>query len=244
MGHLNFKQFLSEMAMPSDKDLSRSYYHGTAGANAQSIITKGLDPAHTEIKYADAKNHKMKPQAGKIYITPDIAYAQMYAIGGDIAGASIEGYLERDIAKNGRYGYVFEIPGSELTDIHPDEDTIGEFIMLSYYQQDVLDKHYNGWPHKTDKSIIYLKNEALKRLTDNQLKKVKDGDYASWAQAGKKLIKYLPDWVKLGLIDVGAHVAHTGALKPARAWKIDKTKIPLLKRDGSNFFDHAEEVKI
>lgn len=41
-----------------------------------------------------------------------------------------------------------------------------------------------------------------------------------------------------------SHIAHHGPLQITKAWRIHKSKVPLLKRDGSNFFDHAEEVSL
>ena len=45
-------------------------------------------------------------------------------------------------------------------------------------------------------------------------------------------------------IDKGAHIAHGGKLIPTHAWKIDKIKdTPKLKKDGSNFFQIATQIK-
>ena len=55
----------------------------------------------------------------------------------------------------------------------------------------------------------------------------------------------MSDEQKLDLIhNYGTHIAHTGTIKPDRAYRIHKDKIPLLNRDGSNFFEHAEEVNM
>lgn len=41
--------------------------------------------------------------------------------------------------------------------------------------------------------------------------------------------------------DWGKHKLIEGNLPISKAWRVHKSKFHLLKRDGSNFFDHAEE---
>ena len=45
------------------------------------------------------------------------------------------------------------------------------------------------------------------------------------------------------LIELGAHVAHTGPLRFSQAWKIDKRHSAELAQDASNFFEIAERVR-
>ena len=52
----------------------------------------------------------------------------------------------------------------------------------------------------------------------------------------------MSDSQKQKLIDAGAHIANTGVLIPSKAYRIDRNKTQQLKRDGSNFFDLAEEI--
>ena len=83
--------------------------------------------------------------------------------------------------KSGEHGYVFVIPGTELKDIQPDEDNIGEMI--------------------ADDKVDWLSALAKKHLTSRQYDKVMEGEYNYWAQAGKKLLKKMTDIQKLELID-------------------------------------------
>jgi hypothetical protein len=213
----SIRQTILEMAKPTDRQSSRVYFHGTSSeAAGKSILEKGvIEPPEI------TKKGMLVPVKGKVYITPHIHYAQIYGIGGDMAGSTGWNPEERG---HDRYGYVFGIKGHRLKDIQPDEDDVGEMVS----------KQAHPW----------LVHNAPKILTPNQLRGVKDGWYAHWAAAGKKLVKVMPDYVKHDLIDAGAHVAHDGPLEIDHAWRIDKRKIPLLKRDGSNFFDHAEPIPL
>lgn len=49
--------------------------------------------------------------------------------------------------------------------------------------------------------------------------------------------------MRLKLIDLGAHIAHTGSLKPKEAWAMPKTDNKMLKKNGSNFFKVAKRIK-
>lgn len=208
-----FKQFITEMAAPTDDLKKLDYYHGTTSRTAALGIAKEGIKAQ-EVK---SKGH-MAPVTGKAYITPHIDYAQMYAMGGNIAGS------DRPMShhKDEPYGYVFKVKGHKLKDVQPDEDSVGEAV------------------HK--KTHWWLNDLANRHLTDNQLRKVKDGEYPEWARSGKKLVKYMNDDQKTDLIKSGAHVAHGGDLEPDEIYRIHHSKIKHLKKDGSNFFEHAEKI--
>lgn len=206
------KDFL-EMAAPLQKHTGGVFYHGTRNEEAaKGIQSKGLLPDQVVSKGF------LKPVEGKVYITPSIRYALIYALGGDVAGSASYKYRSGD----GRFGYVFVVPGSELKDIQPDEDSIGEMV------------HYN--------KIAWLTNLAKSKLTSNILKKVMEGGYMYWSKAGKRLVSLMSDGQKLNLIEAGAHIAHTGALKPSEVWQVDRERTPEFSRDGSNFFEVATRI--
>ena len=224
---ITFKEFLDEMAAPTASIMKKVYYHGTAFEKAGlAILKRGIEPGDlaTPEKYTGMKN--LVPVSGKVYITPSLHYAQIYAIGGDFAGE------EEPIELNGQeFGYLFSINGSDLVDVQPDEDSVGEMVM----------KELN----------IPGKNPVISRVADivsttlsaRDLKKLKYGEYGMYAHAGKKVMSKLSDSEKIELIAAGAHIAHHGKLIPSGAWKIDLIHIENLKRDGSNFFDYAEKIK-
>lgn len=205
------------MAVPLEKHKGMDYYHGTEDrASAEGILQSGIQPRDIEL----GKKDFLTPVGGKTYITPNLDYALIYAVGADMVGTKLpEAWIEKE-----RYGYVFVIDGRELLDIQPDEDSIGEMI----------------W---SGEGPSWLRGRARTVLTQNQYQKVMEGEYIWWAKAGKKMLEKIDDWEKLELIDYGAHVAHTGPLQMRECWRLDKTKNPLLNKDGSNFFEIAERIK-
>lgn len=203
--------FLKEMAAPKEQHRSLMFYHGVSDEETASKI---LASGHLKGPEEQGKS-KLAPVKNRVYITPHLHYAQIYAIGGDIAGTEHHNI-------KGEHGHVFAVAGKHLQDIQPDEDDVGRAVH--------------------DETHPWLNHMARHVLTRRQHARVKDGWYADWAQSGKKLLKHMNDQQKLHLIDSGAHVAHEGKLPISAAWRIHKDKVPHLKRDGSNFFDHAERV--
>lgn len=204
-----------QASIPRPIDLAKVYYHGTSKeAGVLRIMAEGLLPDMRP----DAKGF-LKPVTGRVYLTPRLGYALIYALGGDMAGhVLLPSMFERD----GLYGYVMVIPGSELRDLQPDEDSVGELLY--------------------DKNIPWLVSLARQILTPNQLSKALSGEYSWQANAGKKLLKWMTDEQKLALIDAGAHVAHGGKVQPSQCWRIDKRQSKDYARDGSNLFQLAERI--
>ena len=240
---ITFKQYIAEMAIPRESDKAKVYYHGTNNEKAaRGIWEQGLDPVHTEIKYSgDRKKSNFKPQENRVYITQDLPYAMIYGIGGNMVGHD----CTRDIKSMGQYGFVFEFSGSDIHDIIPDEDSIGEFIYMwldssGYYKKNKPDFFKKEFEIRVMDSISRL---ASKHLTDSQFRKVKEGEVEYWAKAGKKLIPFLTDEMRLKLIDLGAHVAHYGNIKPIKCYRFDRADVINMKRDGSNFFEYAKAWK-
>jgi hypothetical protein len=214
-----FKQHLITEAQATEDLKQMTFYHGTTNREAALGIAKnGIQPGVT--KETKGKNGMMTPVVGKTYATPHIGYAQTYALGGAVAGSKTGAdHLKK---YHGDHGYVFAVHGHELGHVDPDEDSVGEAV---YHR-----KH--GW----------LNRLAQQHLTDGQQRRIKDGEYAEFARSGKKLVKKMSDHEKLDVIRGGAHIAHEGPLKPHSVYRIHRDKIPMLKDDGSNFFDHAEKI--
>lgn len=215
----SFKQYLAEMAMPTEDISSKTFYHGCPSEEkSHSILKQGLQPPNLE----DRKGF-LKPIDGKVYATHDIGYAQIYALGGDVAGTKTgANFLKKS---NGQHGYVFKFSGDKLKHVQPDEDSIGELVG-------------NG------KGPGWLHHMARTHIADSTLRRAKDGEYAYQAKIGKVLVKRMSDPQKLELIAKhGAHIAHHGEIIPDEAYRIDRDKTHLLNRDGSNFFEHAERIK-
>lgn len=242
---------LNETPMPEYIHKRRKYYHGTSSEQAAiSIMKEGI-----KVQYYDkGKGVNLIPVSGRNYITADLHYAIIYALGGVFLGTTAPPVANEE----NRYGYVFVIKGIQLGDIQPDEDVIGEMIMKVFswgtsYDPSTLKRSLKFVESKNKKKFIknvfndmnlrtVLKLYAMNNLTDKQLSKLKDGEYDMFAHAGKKLVKLLPEKILLTLITYGAHIANDSALQPFEAWKIDKLRSEELKQDGSNFFQIAEKV--
>lgn len=200
------------------------YYHGTSSeekglAILQSGILKpGVSPS---------PKAKMAPIQGRVYLSKNPAYALMYALGGDMAGGTLPDSI---IQRRGRYGYIFAAEEIEADKVIPDEDAVGELI----YKHKRKEVTAPSW-------FIDLANA---KLTDNQWYKIVDGDYSTWAQGGKKILKFMTPSQRKEILDFTDHVSHEGELKIAGAWRIDKTRSKEFKRDGSNIFKIAEKVPV
>lgn len=211
---MKLKDILIE-SIPRIQDHNKIYYHGFSKEEyLKDIQLNGL-------KAPDLTNRKgnLRPIDGKVYITPDLRYAIIYSIGGDMLGIFIPKSI---LESNGLYGYLAIIDGKQLLDIQPDEDDIGQFIH--------------------DKKFYWLNDLAQRILSVSTYKKVMNGEYEYFARAGKVLVKKLSDDQKLSIIDSGSHIAHGGNLKPKEIWKFDKSKSNELLKDGSNFFKLASKI--
>ena len=214
-----YVSMLQEMAVPNDQIKNMTFWHGTSNKeNADAILRDG-------IKVSDVVSRSsLTPVHGANYITPHIDYAAIYAIGGDFLGTDC---AERNInnPKYGEHGYLFKIHGSQLKDVQPDEDSIGELI-------------------GTGKGPSWLHQMASKHLSDKTMRDIKDGEYSVWARSGKTLVKKMTDAQKLDLImNHGTHVAHFGVLHPDEAYQIHRNDVKHINRDASNIFDYAKKVK-
>ena len=223
------RELLSEMPAPRQSDLEKVYYHGTPKEeNAKSIMANGI-----KVPDLSTRSGYLKPVEGKVYITPKISYASIYAIGGSMAGHKVSEWMLKDY---GQYGYLFVIDGQQLKDIQPDEDSIGEMI-------------YNGeadWLDDLARDELQYENydDEGQDLGYNGLyDAVMGGEYDAWAAAGKIVLGSMTDEEKLELIDLGAHIAHTGNLMPKEVWRFDRNRTIELAKDGSNFFDLAERIQ-
>lgn len=250
---MRWKEIISERA-------TRVFYHGTSNEEAaKAILENGINPPDL----TTAKNTMLRPVVGRVYVTPHIGYAQIYAIGGAFAGASYlripyEGNEERFKSVWGRsernasrYGYVFVIPETALSgDQQPDEDDVGQLYhyALRGGTGGYADTHNQEVWDKLAANPILIRN--FKYVMDTVVtaatrKRLMDGEYAYYARAGKQALKnkrFTPE-LKKALIDIGCHVAHEGSVIPSECWKLDKAKVGWLEKDGSNFFDIAERIR-
>ena len=210
---------LNEAAIDDDIR-GMTFYHGTYDRNggdgadiASKIALHGIQPPDL----SGVKDHGLRPVVGKTYATPDIGYAQMYAIGGNMAGST-------SWKPKHSHGYIFQFSGKQLNDVQPDEDEVGELYS------------------KGSEPII---NRLAHHATEPQRRRAKDGEYEFWAKFGKRVIPKMSEQEKLHIIKKhNTHIANEGPITPERVFRIATDKIPLLQKDGSNFHEHAEELSM
>ena len=197
------------------------FFHGTYsrdGGDSLDVATKIAQHGIQPPDLSGVKEHGLRPVEGNTYATPDVGYAQMYAIGGNVAGST-------HWNPKHSHGYVFQFSGHQLNNVQPDEDELGKL----YYK-------------KTEPIVTRLANA---HATEPQRRRAADGEYEFWAKMGKRILPKMTDVEKLHIIKKhNTHVANTGSIVPERAFRISMDKIPLLAKDGSNFFEHAEEVDL
>jgi len=238
---------LYEMAKPSKRHKEKVYYHGTESEkSALSILKKGINPPDLELR----TDNSLIPRKGKVYITSNLGYALIYTFGANRVGEQMEKGWWKRYTGRGQYGYIFEISGKNLKDIEPDEDSIGEMISnkkpLWLYKKAKEIFEYGLLNPEQDFNINIPEDikEELELFSGEFFRGIMQGEYSFWAFGGKILLDYyLTDEEKIKLIDEGSHIAHTGTLKPSKAWKINLDLIGELKSNGSNFFKYAERIK-
>lgn len=236
------------MAQPRESDLEKTYYHGTPDKNdAMAIMQEGIQPPDLTTR----EQTSLTPREGRVYITPSIKYAQIYALGGNYAGHSPrDSMLEKSI-----YGYLFVIDGGKLKDIEPDEDSVGKLIERERF--DWLNRRArNFMEHEATVDLLKeygVSSEELEEvgrmrggmnLPLGVYLEAKDGMVIFQATIGRILMdRVLTDSDKLKILsEDDVHVAHTGPLQPDEAWRVDKRDSEKLRSDGSNFFDVAKRI--
>ena len=228
-----FEEFINEMAKPSNIISKQTFYHGTSSVDAgESILKQG----HLKPKDIEWEEHSLTPVVGKVYLTTDLRYATIYAIGGDVMGS-------KDYKPRSEKGYIFTIKGSELKDIQPDEDFIGQMIynkepewLYDRAEEELAD--YPEWELPEDLQ------EQLELLNYSFWEAILEGEYIAWAVAGKIMLEELDDEEILELVKIdGNAIAHSGELKIDKAWEVDTSLIPKIKKDGSNIFKLGKRIK-
>lgn len=231
---------------PAGSDLAKVYYHGTASEKAgQSILRSGIRPPDLPVRL-----DSFQPVAGKVYLTPQLPYAIAYALGGETA----ELFLRQGPThmyppvRDDEWGYLFVVPGRELVDIQPDEDSVGAMIgtsdgpswLTAMAQKMLRSRHLSDKPGFLDweEWALFRNIDLFELSTEPGMLQLR-----AQAEAGKILLPEMSPAQHLELIARGAHVAHQGKVEPSECWKIRKSDAPLLKRDGTNFFHLAERCR-
>ncbi len=222
-------------------------YHGTKTiAAANAIIHSGVIEAQCDIKMGRKPRGALTPIQGHCYLTPNIKYACIYALGGNMVGMDYKLRKGED-----RYGFVFVIRDSSSLTLVPDEDEIGHYLREA---PDIINgKYYNrhmdnlafGEEMGKDKALAYeMKAIAERYLTKNQQDRLwHDYEYDIMAIVGKKLMKFIPSSTKQKLVDMGCHVSTPEKVTFDEVWRLDKTKNPDIGFQAQYFFEVAKRIK-
>jgi len=210
------------------------YFHGcNKTENGLQIIKQGLKPGVTK----ESKKHGA-PFANRIYFTTDIKTAITYCLGGVWMETTVP-YIET----SGRFGYLFSVPGQQIQhNLLPDEDCIGYII------QYIFTGEYYGDDNKN--KIMSADLKWLKRLCDTKLTPTQKfniihnfDDFKLFAM-GKKLIKFFDSEQIEQMLKLVNNVSFkSDFIVPKNIWKFDKELSPKLKKDCSNFFQLAEQLR-
>jgi len=227
-------------AAPATEFAADTYYHGTkTEEQAMGLWESGIKPDLWETNPDYDGSTLARPIEGRVYVTKNLGYALHYALGAAMAGSDTP-YNKKLIEKHGQYGYMAVIPGSELKEVHADEDQIGEAVhdafkykSMKWLQELAADHLDVDFEEESDDGPI----------ANNLLDQVKDGNYDAYIAAGKILMDELTPEMHLEIIREYGNIAHEGSLMPSELWQIDRNLIPDLAKDGSNFFDLAVKIK-
>lgn len=148
-------------------------------------------------------------------------------------------YLTADLDEAVRYAlfrsevdeipYLIGVSGENLKDVQPDEDIIADLLQTE----------------DTIKGFEWLENMA--NYVD---KKVYDrfkwrGDYALSVLLAKKIVKNLPDYRKIELINKGLKLAHEGEIPVTTIWQLPPLENRFdsaLGKDISYYIDNRHKV--
>jgi hypothetical protein len=236
-----FEQLIDEMAIPLPQHKGMTFYHGSNLNDSQikEVLSKGLDPKHTEIKYKDNEKSAYKPVQNHIYVTLNRAMALVYACGGNWSESgsqwsfydSYEKLKDKDFFK-GKKAVVFVIDGDTLYDIYPDEDEIGQFLYKILNSKEELNSY---------KKSIY--NLAKSNLTSIQLDNVKKyDDHKYLVSAGKTILPKMSDNDIYYIISQSSNLSNKGNIIPESAYVLDYADFDKVKTI-SDYFRVAKVVK-
>lgn len=189
---------------------SQTYFHATSNEELGEIILKDkyIRPPATIGKTFQS------PVRGRVYLAQTEQEAAIYAMGGIIAPGpeAIRGLSE------GKHGYVFIVSGRDFVDIQPDEDSVGEMMYDALNDKDIF-----GERLRTDPEFRARLRGFASYLTERQRWYAKHGDAIWLSHVGKRLLKHLPDWMKIEMIRRGANISHLGPLPVRGAYRFDRT---------------------
>lgn len=223
------------------------YYHGGPKSMLDNILRGD------RFKTSDELGSSLyTPIPGRVYISKDIGYTIIYAMGANMAGHKW----------NPEHAYpsgsVLEVEVKDTNLLWPDEDEIGRIIAMGYgikhhpgrygkfyHGNDMSDKHrelMNLYEEVEIEMPEYVFDYLNEHYFEVDL-------YDVWVMIGKQMINVLKEENPYLLHKFTMAVDHVSTpptnLIITKGWVIDNKRfMHLLDESGSNFFDYAEPVNI
>lgn len=242
---MNFHRLYERVVAPLHLKQER-LFHGTNGVEKIRSILSSMTIEAPSIEYLD-KRYGMKvsrPVEGRIYITTNPSYAYTYAAKGIVTKNHPADRYNKEHWYD-RYGMIFEVDGTAMEDVQPDEDILGEFLHDIVNRKKIHTtsiKHPDNFPN--DSLSTYLLDLIGEHLNEDEFMALKRyDDFDDLINAGKTIVSVMDDWSKLEFIKICTQYAATGTLKVKKGYLIDLTKHPsLLNSDQSNVLQIATPI--
>lgn len=227
------------------------FWHGAPGHAIRNIAHSGhVYPGNPEGK---ARGY-MAPVKGRAYLTRDLGYALIYALGGDMVGQQIEPEVEKSLTKDDAEGGVVQVR-PDPKKLVPDEDWLGEVVsngLLAELEPKGMGKYSKKEHIELFQSLQKINyGLALRPIIEKMRNLYNRGsiglfEYANWARFGKQIARVLlRSGTPKDVMDAAPNLSHDGPLPVVRAWVFDKVRDnPKLKKDGSNFLQVAKEIPV
>lgn len=218
------REFITQAFDPTPQLKSKTLYHGTPSKQGfQGILHNGLGYDHARVQARYAENPNFAPMQGGSYLTIDFGNAVRYSLMLEVDDQDWQEYSQLE-----PNGYVFEFSGKDLSQITPDEDELGGFVVK-------LIKSKNLPPN-----LSKIANAVPKDIYDNLI--ADSGNYEYIALAGKWIASKLSDATLSYLIKNYGNVVNYGRLKPKAVWVIPRPKDPK-NRFFNTYSDYANYAK-
>ena len=246
------------MAIPNKVLKRQLYWHGTCRDEyGRNILKTGIKPP--SIEFVDRRYRKeplLAPKPGIVYITSSLETAlkdytfnrrELFVVNSEeeVSMTKFKKAHNRKVweiidKQDGRYGWLFQIQGSQLRDIYPDEDLIGNILQTEL--------SYGGYQYP------WLVKLAKSTFDANRLENIKYAGYGNGmprgqlASAGKELMDKLTDKQVYQLLKhdlpEANNLAHRGPIDPIHAWRVNKEDQAYImdKNCEERFFRVAEQV--
>lgn len=218
-----------------------TYYHGTQDESAaKAILDSGtLIPGD----HTGKEPNNLTPIVNRTYITSNLGYAMIYAVGGDIIGNSAAANLEGN-------GYIFKIHKANIKNRIPDEDVVGELA-----RDIVADMDDHGFQDDEIRELKSIVDDAFEYDIELSPEDEEDSpdfsaydrfishEYEFFAAVGKIILAKGSKRLIASFRRISQHHSGEGEMAVDAAWVFKKSDGALMQKNGSDFFDYATQIR-